>query len=184
MSALALDGKGNLYVGTAEASEQPATAGEEATKEKIGRPEGSAGGVPIQAEPPANPKPPQMPNPNPGQPDPIPQKLMILAPAKGADDGGDDPGDPGNPGPAEPNPGNPKPPAQTDTTNKTTPPAPTQGINTTGTGQPAAQGNAIYRIDSEGLSPRFFESRFWFCRLSNTKERCWWEPAAMGWFIR
>jgi hypothetical protein len=156
VSALALDGKGNLYVGTAEATEQPATAGEDVAKEKIGRPEGSAGGVPIQAEPPANPQPPQVPNPNPGQPDPIPKKLMILAPAKGAD-GGDEPGDPANPpDQPEPNPGNPKPSAKPGATDKAATAGPTQGINTTGTGQPGAQGNAIYRIDSNGFVTEIF----------------------------
>jgi WD40 repeat protein len=157
VSALALDAKGNLYVGTAEATEQATPATEEVTKEKIGRPEGTAGGVPIQAEPPTNPQPPQVPNPNPGQPDPIPKKLMILIDPKKMDDpdGGADPGNP--PAPPAPNPGNPKHPGQTGADSKTTtPPTPTQGINTTGTGQPRPEGNAIYRIDPNGFVTEIF----------------------------
>ena len=54
VSALALDGKGNLYAGTAEASDKqpgvPGVPGGEGSKEKAGRPEGT-GGVPIPAQP-------------------------------------------------------------------------------------------------------------------------------------
>ncbi len=77
ISALALDGKGNLYAATAEASDQP--EGQEAetpgAAEKSGRPEASdTGGVPIPSSPPANPEPPKVPPPNPGEPRPIPKK--------------------------------------------------------------------------------------------------------------
>jgi hypothetical protein len=77
ISALALDGKGNLYAATAEASETP--EGQEAetpgAAEKSGRPEASdTGGVPIPSSPPANPEPPKVPPPNPGEPPPIPKK--------------------------------------------------------------------------------------------------------------
>src|SRR4029079_7313727 len=67
VSALALDRNGNLYAGTAEASEkQPGVPGEpggEGSKEKAGRREGR-GGVPIPANRPENPKPPAVPDPN------------------------------------------------------------------------------------------------------------------------
>ncbi|HEX8524392.1 MAG TPA: hypothetical protein VF669_19205 [Tepidisphaeraceae bacterium] len=75
IGALALDDKGNLYAGTAEAMEQ--TPGGEtggAASERIGRPDGGgAGGVPIPAPARPEPKPPEMPDPNPGEPDPIPK---------------------------------------------------------------------------------------------------------------
>ena len=58
----------------------------------VGPSRGGGGGTPIQAEPPANPKPPAVPNPNPGEPNPIPdtpKKMMVMA---------DDPADPGRSG--------------------------------------------------------------------------------------
>lgn len=166
VSALVLDAKGNLYVGTAEASEQP-PAEEPVENEKIGRPEGGPGGVPIQAQPPANPQPPEVPNPNPGEPNPIPKHLMILPDHhQPMDDPGDDPGnDPGEPGaptnPGNPgNPGGPGGPANLPQPNRAsksgTQPSPQQGINTTGTGQPTPQGNAIYRIDPNGFVTEVF----------------------------
>jgi hypothetical protein len=75
VSALALDAKGNLYAGTAEArDDQPAafpTTG--AAGEPGGRPEGTGVGVPLPAERPKEPEPPKVPDPTPGQPDPIPK---------------------------------------------------------------------------------------------------------------
>ena len=48
VSALTLDARGNLYVGTSEASGQPAPPDDTGAKDKAGRPEGGgAGGVPI-----------------------------------------------------------------------------------------------------------------------------------------
>ena len=83
VSALALDRHGNLYAGTAEASQTDSSTerfDSAASKDKTGRPEGSAGGVPIEAKPPTNPAPPRpKPNPNPGEPAPIPKKLMMMA---------------------------------------------------------------------------------------------------------
>jgi hypothetical protein len=161
VSALTLDAKGNLYVGTGEASDQPATTEETAAKEQVGRPEGTPGGVPIQAEPPTNPKPPEVPNPNPGQPDPIPKKLVVL-PTKLEDpgDGGDNPPDKPNPpipGNPEPNPPK-KPTPPTDAGNKagTGTPQAQQGINTAASGQPRAEGNAIYKIDPNGFVTEIF----------------------------
>ncbi len=155
ISALALDGKGNLYVGTAQSSDQPAAAADNSESDDIGRPEGGGGGgTPIQAEPPANPKPPAVPNPNPGEPNPIPdtpKKMMIMA---------DDPTDPGDPGtPAPPGtPGQPTPPnqpgsakgqaanAKPGTPPPANPPAP----------QPPAAGNAIYKVDANGFVTEVF----------------------------
>jgi hypothetical protein len=176
VSALALDGHGNLYVGTSEASNQPAPPEDPGAKDKQGRPEGGPGGVPIQSNPPINPKPPAVPNPNPGEPDPIP-KLDILPPLHLPairNDGGDEPGgepgnEPGNepggePGgppagdkPTPPPAGDPNPAKAPDPQagNPKQPPT-QQGINTTGTGQPASNGNAIYRIDPNGLVTEIF----------------------------
>ena len=74
ISCLALDRKGNLYVGTAEATE-PSAAKPAALPavEKAGRPEGT-GGVPLPSTPPEIPKPPVKPDPNPGEPEPIPKQ--------------------------------------------------------------------------------------------------------------
>src|SRR5258706_2433976 len=92
VSALALDAKGNLYAGTAEASEkQPAPPGaDEGAKEKAGRPEGT-GGVPLPSQPPENPKPPAVPDPNPGEPNPIPKAVFMIDEAGGGG-GGERPG--------------------------------------------------------------------------------------------
>jgi len=75
IGSLALDAKGNLYAGTAQAGEElPTGLDEMGAADQVGRPEGTGtGGVEIPAEPPANPQPPELPDPNPGQPDPIPQ---------------------------------------------------------------------------------------------------------------
>jgi hypothetical protein len=74
ISALALDAKGNLYAATAEAKEEgPPPPAEAGAADQGGRPEGGAAGIPITAEPPKEPAPPKLPNPNPGQPAPIPK---------------------------------------------------------------------------------------------------------------
>ncbi len=74
ISALTLDQQGNLYAATAEAV-GPSVRGVSApgATEQVGRPEGAGGGVEIPSRPPKMPEPPQMPNPNPGQPPPIPK---------------------------------------------------------------------------------------------------------------
>ncbi len=75
ISCLALDARGNLFVGTSEAGENDEQHGEQAADEAKamgGRPEGT-GGSPIPTQPPANPRPPVFPDPNPGEPNPIPK---------------------------------------------------------------------------------------------------------------
>jgi hypothetical protein len=168
VSALALDGKGNLYAGTAEASEKqpgvPGVPGGEGVKEKGGRPEGT-GGVPIPAQPPDNPKPPAVPDPNPGEPNPIPKGNLMVADgwARVLKLGDDDPGDqpqppqppPPNPGPGkQPAPGKPGPvnAAATNPQNPQQPAAP-EPIEF---GKPKPEGNAIYRIDPEGFVREIF----------------------------
>ncbi len=156
IGALALDDQGNLYAGTAEAMEQ-AGGQAPAESEKIGRPEGATSGVPIPAPPRPEPKPPEVPNPNPGEPEPIPKntvkKLMlfdILATDSSSTKQTDQqrrpmppPGGPPNPatGPAAASPGI----------------MPPTGLTAQGTaGQPPAGGNAIYRIDKNGLVHEIF----------------------------
>jgi hypothetical protein len=148
ISALALDAKGNLYVGTAQASDQPASATDNSESDDIGRPEGGGGGVPIQAEPPKNPKPPAVPNPNPGEPPPIPdvpKKMMIMT-----DDPGSDP-DPSPPPPGAP--GSPPPGPQKNQPAVAGPPAPPAAP------QPAPAGNAIYKIDPNGFVTEIFRQQ-------------------------
>src|SRR4051812_6858731 len=74
ISALALAARGTLYAETAEArDDQPAAFPTTAAQEQQGRPEGSGTGVPIPSERPKEPQPPKVPDPTPGQPDPIPK---------------------------------------------------------------------------------------------------------------
>lgn len=83
ISALALDARGNLYAGTAEArDDQPAGMPAPGGTEPAGRPEGSGTGVPLPSERPSDPEPPKVPDPTPGQPDPIP-KVTRVGPARG-----------------------------------------------------------------------------------------------------
>ncbi len=76
ISALVLDAKGNLYAATAEARDEAGpggAAGLPAAGEAGGRPEGGSTGVPIRSEPPKEPAPSKLPDPNPGRPEPIPK---------------------------------------------------------------------------------------------------------------
>ena len=167
ISCLALDRKGNLYVGTAEATE-PSAAKPPALPavEKSGRPEGT-GGVPLPSNPPEIPKPPVKPDPNPGEPEPIPKQvkfqagkseafLINLAKANAEKqvridylvDGNGLP----NPNPAEkPKPGPATAPAQANP-NPATPNLP----GDPDAAQPKPQGNAIYRIDPDGFVTEIF----------------------------
>jgi hypothetical protein len=151
VSCLALDKQGNLYAGTAEASDQPqgAKAAATAAEEKSGRPE-ATGGVPLPSTPPELPKPPAKPDPNPGEPDPIPKvirkKTFFLI------DGAANP----QPPLPTPNPGEkPKPGAPT-----TQPAQPNPTPNVSGEAetpaQPKPEGNAVYRIDKDGFVTEVF----------------------------
>jgi hypothetical protein len=73
ISALALDGNGILYAATAQAIPLPNGAENPGMTEQVGRPESSPG-VPIPSQPPGNPNPPALPDPNPGEPEPIPKQ--------------------------------------------------------------------------------------------------------------
>ena len=75
IGALALDKKGNLYAATSEARDQSGPAAPAAENPTQGRPEGGETGVPLPSESPKQPKPPQLPDPNPGEPNPIPKHV-------------------------------------------------------------------------------------------------------------
>jgi WD40 repeat protein len=182
VSALALDGKGNLYAGTAEASEkQPGVPGGEGSKEKAGRPEGT-GGVPIPAQPPENPKPPAVPDPNPGEPNPIPKGKVDSRKVRGwgdeemrgpvylaiggwervlkLDDDPEDPGQPPQPPPPTPGPGPGKHPmpAKPGAVNAAAanPQQQAQAAEPIEFGKPKPEGNAIYKIDADGFVREIF----------------------------
>lgn len=173
ISALAMDAKGNLYAGTAQAGmELPTGVDEMGAADQVGRPEGAEVGVPIPAQEPENPEPPELPDPTPGQPDPIPQrdpqKLMVLPMAlqdSGDDVGdgqkdGDDGGDAANEGGDDDGDDNPAAPVEPPETPHaaelpaTIPGAPPMGHSETGEAPPG--GNAIYRIDRDGFVTEIF----------------------------
>ena len=151
ITTLAMDKKGNLYAGTAEAMPQEGEGEPAGATEQIGRPEGGTSGAPIPTPPTGEPKPPEIPDPNPGEPDPIPKKLMIMAaPTTGAHattkkksdgDGGkhDERLPTSGPTPVSPT---------------VTAPPPQPGSEESG--KPREGGNAIYRIDPDGLVTEIF----------------------------
>jgi hypothetical protein len=170
ITALALDGSGNLYAATGEVSDHQAAQAPEQTEKPAGRPESTGSSPPIPANPvPTPPQPTPAPNPNPGEPQPIPKgHSMRINPPDGPKmmgiltDGGDDPGggnDPGGgggnapgeqPGPGQ-NPASPQPasnhPAATNAP-ASTPEQPAQ--------PQAPEGNAIYKIDASGFVTEVF----------------------------
>lgn len=138
ISALALDVNGILYAATAQAGTLPGAAENPGMTEQVGRPE-STQGVPIPSQPPANPTPPVLPDPNPSEPEPIPKQssnaplhLDII------------PADEGDAPPAT----------------EVAPPANQQAGPPPTAAQPSAapnpNGNAIYRIDREGFVNEIF----------------------------
>jgi len=186
VGALTLDAKGNLFVGTAEASEQP-PAEEAAAKEQVGRPEGGGGGVPIQAEPPTEPQPPpSVPNPNPGQPDPIPKKFVIL-PAdikhpRDAGDGGDEPAT---------SPNHRATPAIQTRNHRALrpsptrrPPRPNRASIPSAPASHAPRATRSIRSIPTASSPRSSASRCSSSPSSSTKARCWLPPAVKVWSTR
>lgn len=146
ITCLALDKQGNLYAGTGEADE-PGTAKPQAAPEaeKAGRPEGT-GGVPIPSTPPQLPNPPAKPEPNPGEPDPIPKnKTLFLLDGNALPDPnpGQKPG--GKPAPAT-NPSSNPPPS----------PAANIPVEPDANAAPKPSGNAIYRIAPDGFVTEIF----------------------------
>ena len=153
ISALTLDGKGNLYASTAEASETPATGDEgAAAAEKVGRPESDTGGVPIPSKPPENPEPPKVPDPNPGEPPPIPKATTpakLVTEAATSQEMQDEPNGPGEPPAGPPTPGMPS-------TGAVIPGGMPKFPMPQGQPKPGPQGNAIYKIDKDGFVTEIF----------------------------
>ncbi len=158
ISALVLDKKGNLYASTAEAMPQPGEGEPAGATEQIGRPEGSMSGAPIPSPSQPEPEPPKLPDPTPGEPDPIPKKLLIIpakplpsatkktdASKKKKSPGGGDEGGQSVPGSPTTTP--------TVSPRTTPPPAPRPSGEA---GQPREGGNAIYKIDRDGLVTEIF----------------------------
>src|ERR1700722_18065166 len=164
ITALALDGHGNLFAATGNEStgDQTPAPADNSTPPPSGRPE-SGTQVPLPSQPPTPPKP--TPTPNPGEPAPIPQtqQTILLHPADQttspvvylsdavADD--DQPGD--NPTP----PTHPSPPGILGA-------AGAGDAGAAATNHPAAtvdaeppKGNAVYKIDSEGFVTEIFRAQ-------------------------
>lgn len=141
ISALVRDGKGNLYAATAQATNSSAEAA--GASEPVGRPEEIVPGGPIPSERPPTPEPPKIPDPSPGDPLPIPRdvqpkSLLILAP-------GDEEEPPGAP----PDDASPR-------LQPRSGPRPPVGVVGA---EPAAEGNAIYRIDPDGFVTEIFRQQ-------------------------
>jgi len=171
ITALALDGSGNLYASTGQVSDHPAAAQPEQPDKMAGRPESSGSSPPIPANPvPVPPQPTPVPNPNPGEPKPIPKGHSMRMPSEdrpkmmgimsgGEDDpgGGSDPGGGGGNAPGDqPGPGQ-NPAAPQPASNR--PAAATNAAATTPEPAPPAQepeGNAIYKIDASGFVTEIF----------------------------
>ena len=146
ISALVLDKKGNLYAATAEAMPTEGEGETTGATEQIGRPEGETSGAPIPSPDHPQPEPPKPPDPNPGEPDPIPKKLVIIPAKPSTKDAKhraeEQDGD--MPGPATSPAGGPR-------VGKATEATPSAE-----SGQPREGGNAIYKIDKEGLVTEIF----------------------------
>ncbi|MDP9175955.1 MAG: hypothetical protein M3O30_19125 [Planctomycetota bacterium] len=175
ITALALDHAGNLYAATGEVSDRQHTPkASDHDKIRGGRPESEPNGSPIPSNPaPAPSKPPELPNPNPGEPKPIPKKhsmrlddsraintsqplMMMVADgsSENADDSSDDSAAPGGP-PSAPNPpgGAPAPDIISGGAAHH-PPIPAMEQSATGDQRP--DGNAIYKIDTDGFVTEIF----------------------------
>jgi hypothetical protein len=174
VGSLVLDKAGNLYAATSEARDDrfgPMPAENPAASQPHGRPEGGETGVPIPSPNPKQPAPPSLPNPNPGEPHPIPkhvdktffhnvhqpslEKVLLLMdepealpPAKPG------PGPGPGPTPGKPQPGQPVPPPQDGA--EAMPPNRQPPVNANAAGEPRTQGNAIYKIDPEGIVTEIF----------------------------
>ena len=170
ITTLALATDGTVYAGTAESIEN--TMPDMSTTESVGgRPEGS-GAMDIPSQPPEEPKPPQVPDPNPGEPDPIPKQTSsaIVHPAiflkkkdkrqtaakpdePNAEPTQEAPGeDPGG----EPAPGMP---GELEPSAPVAPIAPAPPGSFDDSGEPRAGGNAVYRIDTSGFVSEIFRGQ-------------------------
>jgi hypothetical protein len=145
ISALALASDGTLYAGTAEASDQQESAEIAAEATQAGRPEPAAT-TPLPTKPPADPEPPEIPDPNPGEPDPIPKKVSMLMFAPLAEDDADS-----DDGAAEQAPDSM--PKGSDLSSAEAPQMPSGAADA---GAPREGGNAIYRIDKDGFVTEIF----------------------------
>jgi hypothetical protein len=143
ISAIVRDAHGNLFAATAETSEPTDQPGDNQTGDatQVGRPESETRGAPIPSQPPAAPKPPDVPNPAPGEPLPIPKQtvtpksMMILAP-------GEEPPDQPEPQPTSQ-------PAMPNAAHK-------PGVAAAAEKTAANNGNAIYKIDPDGFVTEVF----------------------------
>jgi hypothetical protein len=204
IGALALDKNGDLYAATSEAKEESFNPAENpSATQPQGRPEGGETGVPIPSENPKEPAPPKVPDPNPGEPKPIPKHVhktalwggnwhsgshttsvlfhRSLTPfhSKALRAGGltdlpaqvqlisdevqiaqvdDDPQAKRRPRPAPPTPGRPQPPVpgQPGEPNAGQMPQRQPTVNAGNAGEPRPEGNAVYKIDSNGFVTEIF----------------------------
>lgn len=155
ISALAMDKAGNLYAATAEAMPQAEEGEPAGATEQIGRPEGSTVVSPIPSPPKDDPAPPELPDPNPGEPEPIPKNLMILA----ATDAQRQKTSATTESAAKRDADEPDERLPTPTTGKSVSPsvvAPPAARPAEEAGKPREGGNAIYRIDKDGLVTEVF----------------------------
>ena len=148
VSALAFDPAGHLLAGTSQATPDADVAAVAA--EQTGRPDGGAGGVPIEAVPPENPQPPQMPEPAPGEPRPIPKFAVFddQRPAQPDENNEDDASE-------QPQP----------TTAPNVAPTAPVAPSAAGSTEPAANGNAVYRVDRDGFVTELFRANAAFFSL-------------------
>ena len=150
VTALARDGKGNLYAATAQATE-PAVAEAAQMTEQGGRPEAQPAGVPIPSDRPAPPKPPEnVPDPSPGEPLPIPRDSGSIKPKSMMIFAAQPDGTPGDEDKPRDKPEKPD--------LKTAAKIQQEPVGAFGGAEPAAEGNAIYRIDPDGFVTEVFRA--------------------------
>lgn len=167
VGALVLDKSGNLYAATSEARDERFGPPQEtpSASQPHGRPEGGETGVPIPSQNPKQPAPPALPNPNPGEPHPIPKRGQSTssAQARNLRSGFErvlylsDAAQPEALPPQRPTPGKPQPiPGQFPEPGEATPPNRQPPVNAANAGEPRPQGNAVYKIDPEGFVTEIF----------------------------
>ncbi|MFI5379421.1 MAG: Ig-like domain-containing protein [Tepidisphaerales bacterium] len=153
IGALLLDAKGNLYVATSQASDADEQTPDNDEPGKGGRPEGMDNTTPLPK--PAPGKPPAKPDPNPGDPNPIPRHGLRFMFAEEMDRTVPDlPG--GKPGPVKP------PVIAPPVPGGKGPKIPNPPV--VGAGQNPA-GNAIYRIDPDGFVTEIFRQPVMFLSM-------------------